>query len=111
MPRFFSLSTTVSTESSPSSKKLLGVIANRRGQGLIEYLIIVALMGVATIAIVRVMGQTVSSRFATISYALRGTKKVVEAEQINEGSFKKKDLGNFFDGVGSNRGEGRGGDD
>ncbi|MES2964886.1 MAG: hypothetical protein V4760_13425 [Bdellovibrionota bacterium] len=81
-------------------------IKNQRGQGLVEYLIIVALMGVATIAIVRVMGQTVSSRFATITYALQGVKRSARAEQVEDGHYKKKDLGNFFDGVGTTSGGG-----
>jgi pilus assembly protein Flp/PilA len=80
------------------------LVKNQKGQGLIEYLIIVALMGVATIAIVRVMGQTVSSRFATITYALQGVKRSAQAEQVEDGQYKKKDLGNFFDGVGSQGG-------
>ena len=75
-------------------------IRNQRGQGLVEYLVIVALMGVATIAIVRVMGQTVASRFASVTYALQGSKKSAAFEQVDEGTYKKKDLGNFFDGVG-----------
>jgi Flp pilus assembly pilin Flp len=73
---------------------------NENGQGLVEYLVIVALMGVAAIAIVRVMGQTVSSRFASVTYALQGVKKSAEAAPIEESHYKKKDLGNFFDGVG-----------
>lgn len=77
------------------------VIKNQRGQGLIEYLIIVALMGIATIAIIRVMGQTVSSRFASITYALQGKRKQVTPERIEESYYKKKDLSNFFDGAGS----------
>jgi Flp pilus assembly pilin Flp len=81
-------------------------LSNERGQGLIEYLVIVALMGVATIAIVRVMGQTVSSRFASITYALQGKKKAVEVESIDSGLYKKKDLGNFFDGVGESKSSG-----
>lgn len=85
------------------------IVKNQKGQGLIEYLVIVALMGVATIAIVRVMGQTVSSRFATITYALQGVKRSAQAEQVDDGTYKKKDLGNFFDGVGSPSG-GRGDD-
>lgn len=88
------------------SNTALNRIGNSRGQGLVEYLIIVALMGVATIAIVRVMGQTVSSRFASITYALQGVKKSAQAESVDEGLYKKKDLGNFFDGVGnSGKGE------
>lgn len=74
--------------------------ANSRGQGLIEYLIIVALMGVATIAIVRALSQTVASRFATITYALQGQRKQVSPERIDGGTYKKKDLGDFFEGVG-----------
>lgn len=76
-------------------------LRNERGQGLIEYLIIVALMGVAAIAIVRVLGQTVNSRFASISYALRGEKRAVQAEKVDESYYKKKDLGDFFNGVGN----------
>lgn len=87
--------------------KIQNKIRCQRGQGLIEYLVIVALMGVATIAIVRVMGQTVSSRFASVTYALKGEKKAVTAETIEESHYKKKDLGDFFDGVGSVRGQGR----
>lgn len=86
-------------------KSIRNPVQNQRGQGLIEYLIIVALMGVATIAIVRVMGQTVSSRFASITYALQGKKKSAQMETIDESHYKKKDLGNFFDGVGSTKGE------
>lgn len=74
---------------------------NQAGQGLVEYLVIVALMGVATIGIVRVMGQTVTSRFATITEALHGGRHVYKADPIEASTLKRKDLGNFFDGVGS----------
>lgn len=80
-------------------------LRDQRGQGLIEYLIIVALMGVATIAIMRTMGSVVSSRFATVSAALQGDKRS-EKVQIDSSSYKKKDLGNFFDGVDSDGGRG-----
>ena len=47
----------------------------QRGQGLIEYLILVALMGVATIGVIRILNQTVKSRFASAIYALQGKSK------------------------------------
>jgi Flp pilus assembly pilin Flp len=75
-------------------------IQNRRGQGLVEYLIIVALIAVATIGVVRVMGQAVASRFATISYALQGQKKTPHVDEIDENLLRKKDLGDFMNGVG-----------
>lgn len=71
---------------------------NQRGQGLVEYLILVALMGVATIAVVRVMGQAVQSRFATITHALQGEKKTKKV-QVEESNYKKRDLSDFMDGV------------
>ena len=74
------------------------VIKNQRGQGLIEYLIIVALMGVATIAIVRTMGTAVEGKFATITEALQGDKKSHKV-QVGADLYKKKDMSNFFDGI------------
>ncbi|MCM2281907.1 MAG: hypothetical protein NDI61_08690 [Bdellovibrionaceae bacterium] len=76
-------------------------IKNSRGQGLIEYLIVVALMAVATIGIVRVMGQTVSAKFASATYALQGKKKAVKADAVDEGLYRRKDLGDFINGAGS----------
>jgi len=71
---------------------------------LIEYLIIVALMAVATIGIVRVLSQTVSAKFASATYALQGKRKAVTVESIDESLHKKKDLSNFMNGAG--RGDG-----
>lgn len=81
------------------------VIGNSRGQGLIEYLVIVALVAVATIGVVRVLGQAVNSRFATITYALQGKKAKPTVDTIPEEQLKKRDLGNFMDGVGSTGGQ------
>ncbi len=75
-------------------------LRNQRGQGLVEYLVIVALMGVATIAIVRTMGSVVSSRFASVAAALQGDKvKGTSKVQIDQSSYKKRDMGDFFNGV------------
>jgi pilus assembly protein Flp/PilA len=77
------------------------MLRNNSGQSLVEYLIIVALMAVATIGIVRVMGQTVSAKFATITHALQGRSKSVRTDRIEESHFKSKDLGDFFHGTAS----------
>lgn len=91
------------------SSKSKSVLNNQRGQGLIEYLVIVALMGVATIAIVRTMGAVVSSRFASVSSALQG-KSFSDKVEIDKSAYKKRDLGNFFDGVeGGSKGRSSGG--
>lgn len=81
---------------------------NHSGQGLIEYLIIVALVAVATIGVMRVVGQSVSSRFATISEALQGRKKTFSVETIDDSQVGKKDLGDFMNGVGGRENHGAG---
>jgi pilus assembly protein Flp/PilA len=73
-------------------------LRNQRGQGLIEYLIIVALMGVATIAIMRVMGEAVTKRFANITHALQGEESHEKAT-IDKSDLKKHDLGDFMNGA------------
>ena len=84
-------------------KKLPKTKGNKkqRGQGLIEYLILVALMGVATIGVIRVLNQTVKSRFASAVYALQGKPKKVRMESLKEKDYQKSDLGNFMNGAAS----------
>lgn len=74
---------------------------NQKGQGLIEYLILVALMAVASIAIVRILNQTVNAKLASVTYALQGKKKSVSVETVEESYHSKKDLADFFNGAGS----------
>ena len=73
----------------------------QRGQGLIEYLILVALMGVATIGVIRVLNQTIKSRFASAIYALQGRPKKVKTDSLNEQDYKKSDLSDFMNGAAS----------
>lgn len=79
------------------------VINNQRGQGLVEYLIIVAIMAVATIGIMRVVGQNTSAQFANVAYALQGRENTARKEQVQTRDVQKKDLSNFMNGAaGSN---------
>ena len=73
----------------------------QRGQGLIEYLILVALMGVATIGVIRVLNQTIKSRFAQAVYALQGKPKRVKMDSLKERDYKKSDLSDFMNGSAS----------
>lgn len=72
---------------------------NQRGQGLIEYLILVAIMAIASVGVLRVMSQTLSSRFATVTHTLQGRKKSVPMSELKETHYKKKDLNDFFHGT------------
>ena len=68
----------------------------QRGQSLIEYLILVALMAIASIGIVKVLGQNLQGQFARVAHALRGESKKPRLQSINKSYYKQKDLSNFF---------------
>lgn len=73
---------------------------NRKGQGLVEYLIIVAIVGVASMAVIRVVGANVSIQFARINEALGGRKiERLQEQNVTEDMVKRKDLTNFLDGA------------
>ena len=76
-------------------------LLNQRGQGLIEYLMIVAIMAVSTIGIVSVMSQTVKGKFATITNSLQGRTQKVGPTNVDANLYQKSDLGNFFENSGN----------
>lgn len=80
-------------------------LTNNRGQSLVEYMVIVALMAVSTMGIMRVLSQTTSVKLARITQSLQGkTARVsLEVERINKTDVRKKDMSNFFRGSHSNR--------
>jgi pilus assembly protein Flp/PilA len=47
-----------------------------RGQGLVEYAIILALVAIVVIAVMRLLGPQVGNTFSTISNSLSGPPKV-----------------------------------
>ena len=73
----------------------------KKGQSLIEYLILVALMAVSSIAIVRVLNHTVKARFANAVHALQGSGKRVKTESVKQSDYQKSDLSNFMNGAAS----------
>lgn len=78
-------------------------IQNERGQGLIEYLILTALLAIAAMGVVRVMGQSVTARFSDVTNAIQGVDAPkAQAERIEERHYKKKDMSDFMNGAVSN---------
>ena len=80
-------------------------LKNQNGQGLIEYMVIVALMAIATMGIMRVLSQTTSGKLARITQSLQGGKAniQVEFEKIDKSDIRKKDMADFIQGSRSNR--------
>ncbi len=54
--------------------KVQKILKNKKGQGLIEYLIIVAIVAIGSISVIKVVGANVSVRFANVANILGGKK-------------------------------------
>ena len=74
-------------------------ILNNKGQSLVEYLILVALMAVASISVIRAVNQTVKGKFTEVNYALRGKKTNVKYDRIDKSHYRKRDLSDFVSGA------------
>jgi len=72
---------------------------NSKGQSLIEYLIIVAVIAIGSIAVVRGLGQTVYVRFANITNALQNKADTLQPDALNKDDYSKKGLSDFFKGA------------
>lgn len=74
-----------------------------RGQGLIEYVILVALVGVATILMVRKLQNTINVNLANITHALQSNdkKRKESFERVDEGDLRKRDFSDFMNGAAS----------
>ncbi len=70
------------------------------GQSLIEYLMLVALIGIGSLAIVRAVSQNLQVRFAQVVTGLGGkVEGSVQAAAVSSSAYKKKDLGSFLSGA------------
>jgi Flp pilus assembly pilin Flp len=79
------------------------LLKNARGQSLIEYVILVALVGCATIGMVRLMQKQVKVNLANAIYAMQGGenhKKAVK-ETITDDDLRKADFSDFMNGASS----------
>lgn len=74
------------------------MIKNQKGQGLIEYIILVALIAVTTIGVVKVVGKNVATQYENINRSL-GAKNSgqLQIQNASSNSLKQKDLSNFMD--------------
>ena len=85
---------------------------NQRGQGLVEYLVIVALMAVATMAIMRTLNHNVSAQFARIAVVLNGGEgESVKTESVRKTDYDKRDMSDFFHGARGRDDSGKGSGD
>ena len=74
-------------------------LLNQKGQSLVEYLIIVALVAVGTLSVMRVVGQSVQVKFAKIAESLGAeVEGTIATAKVTQTNYKKKDLKDFMQG-------------
>lgn len=74
-------------------------IHRQSGQGLIEYLILVALLAVGTMAAVRLIGHSLNVKFARVAQSLGADiQGNLNSPKANATSFNKKDMRSFMSG-------------
>jgi pilus assembly protein Flp/PilA len=66
-----------------------------RGQGMTEYIIIVALIAIAAIGVITLFGDNVRQLFAASAQALAGNDNVANGGTTAQQSTMKKNLSNF----------------
>jgi Flp pilus assembly pilin Flp len=72
---------------------------NTSGQGLVEYLILTALLAVATMGVVRLLGHSVSAKYADVVNAVQGeTARKTELQKVDENHYRKRDMSDFLRG-------------
>ncbi len=70
---------------------------NKRGQGMIEYIILVALLAIAAIGVTELLGQTVRTKLAQITSGLqdRGENIGKDLPSVEEKHVNRKGLSDF----------------
>ena len=74
-------------------------LSNARGQSLIEYVILVALVGVASISMVRMVQKQVKVNLANVVHGLQSHSRREASERITEEDVRKSDFSDFTNGV------------
>lgn len=74
-------------------------ITNQKGQSLVEYLIIVTLVAVATIGMVKAVGTNINVHFANIAKALGGDHNDLKPVKVQANQLETRDLSNYMRGA------------
>jgi pilus assembly protein Flp/PilA len=75
-------------------------LRNRNGQGLTEYIIVVALVAIAAIGVVNIFGNQLRNQFATIVTAMSGSTQA-KVESLAGDARKESNKKNLSDYAGS----------
>ncbi len=67
----------------------------RRGQALSEYLILTALVAVASIGVIQLLGSNLNRSLGEVAAALGGERKEITKKTVEEKHYEVRDLGDF----------------
>lgn len=80
------------------------ILKNQKGQGLIEYLLLVALMAIATMGVVSLLNHSMRGKFVQVIDAIQGRESSrVRFEAPEDSDYKKKDMSSFMQGAARGR--------
>ena len=71
-----------------------------KGQGMVEYIILIAIIAVASLGIVKILGNTVTQKLTQITYALQGKSqdaRRVDDPKIDKKHWEKRDMDDFYE--------------
>jgi Flp pilus assembly pilin Flp len=71
------------------------MLKKARGQGMTEYIIIVALIAIAAIGVITLFGDNIKALFGMSADALAGETNVAKRTTKSKGELEKKKLSNF----------------
>ena len=75
-------------------------MTTQKGQSMVEYLILTAIIAVTSIGIVKVLGSTLNGKLAQITLALQGKSeqaKQIDMPEVKKKHYEEKDLDDFYE--------------
>jgi len=76
------------------------MIKNKSGQGVIEYIILVAIVAIASLGMVKILGNTITSKLAQITYSLQGKRakaKAIRDPDIQRSDYEERGMDDFYE--------------
>ncbi len=70
---------------------------NNKGQGLIEYMILLALISVSAIAVVSLTGKNIKTQYANIANAIGGKGEKIQVDQVDADTYQARGMDDFMD--------------
>ncbi len=73
------------------------ILKNKKGQSLVEYILITAVVAIGALAVLRIMGHTVAVKFTQVTNEIQGgTHAKIKPEEITPDKYQKVDMSNFM---------------